>query len=189
MLFRSPSTRSNYTYPKDLKKKLEEVAGNYLFDPKDLSEKDVYLYASELVDIQKRAMLFLINNYEWDFFFGVFNSSDIISHFYMEKPETKSKEVKEIYVKLDRTLSEILDSIKDNFYLVTVSDHGSGYIKGIFNVNNWLAEKGYLKLKEKRNRINAKKLYMMIKKFGVPDFRSEERRVGKECRSRWSPYH
>ena len=26
--------------------------------------------------------------------------------------------------------------------------------------------------------------------FNGPDFyRSEERRVGKECRSRWSPYH
>src|SRR2546425_9394099 len=24
---------------------------------------------------------------------------------------------------------------------------------------------------------------------GKPDLRSEERRVGKECRSRWSPYH
>ena len=24
---------------------------------------------------------------------------------------------------------------------------------------------------------------------GTPDLRSEERRVGKECRSRWSPYH
>ena len=23
----------------------------------------------------------------------------------------------------------------------------------------------------------------------VPEARSEERRVGKECRSRWSPYH
>src|SRR3712207_9135389 len=23
----------------------------------------------------------------------------------------------------------------------------------------------------------------------IPDLRSEERRVGKECRSRWSPYH
>ena len=23
----------------------------------------------------------------------------------------------------------------------------------------------------------------------VPQYRSEERRVGKECRSRWSPYH
>ena len=32
-----------------------------------------------------------------------------------------------------------------------------------------------------------------IKKQGVKDmalvYRSEERRVGKECRSRWSPYH
>ena len=25
--------------------------------------------------------------------------------------------------------------------------------------------------------------------FMVPPRRSEERRVGKECRSRWSPYH
>ena len=24
---------------------------------------------------------------------------------------------------------------------------------------------------------------------GLPNYRSEERRVGKECRSRWSPYH
>src|SRR5260370_40210298 len=24
---------------------------------------------------------------------------------------------------------------------------------------------------------------------GLPGLRSEERRVGKECRSRWSPYH
>ena len=23
----------------------------------------------------------------------------------------------------------------------------------------------------------------------LSDYRSEERRVGKECRSRWSPYH
>ena len=26
-------------------------------------------------------------------------------------------------------------------------------------------------------------------KLAHPAFRSEERRVGKECRSRWSPYH
>ena len=31
----------------------------------------------------------------------------------------------------------------------------------------------------------------MAARFGRPDIaeRSEERRVGKECRSRWSPYH
>src|SRR3989440_4976655 len=30
---------------------------------------------------------------------------------------------------------------------------------------------------------------MMIGEIGGPQERSEERRVGKECRSRWSPYH
>ena len=29
----------------------------------------------------------------------------------------------------------------------------------------------------------------IIAMAGYPNFRSEERRVGKECRSRWSPYH
>src|SRR2546430_16216237 len=29
----------------------------------------------------------------------------------------------------------------------------------------------------------------IVKFYGVTDGRSEERRVGKECRSRWSPYH
>ena len=29
--------------------------------------------------------------------------------------------------------------------------------------------------------------YSLLPTIGIP--RSEERRVGKECRSRWSPYH
>ena len=33
---------------------------------------------------------------------------------------------------------------------------------------------------------DAKNLY---EKAVAASFRSEERRVGKECRSRWSPYH
>ena len=39
----------------------------------------------------------------------------------------------------------------------------------------------------------TKKLFEVVKHRGIPVFtfttRSEERRVGKECRSRWSPYH
>ena len=32
--------------------------------------------------------------------------------------------------------------------------------------------------------------YQAVEKYGaVKGLRSEERRVGKECRSRWSPYH
>ena len=32
-------------------------------------------------------------------------------------------------------------------------------------------------------------IYAGPKAFAILRMRSEERRVGKECRSRWSPYH
>ena len=35
---------------------------------------------------------------------------------------------------------------------------------------------------------DAKNLLAACREHGV-NYRSEERRVGKECRSRWSPYH
>src|SRR5256886_17566685 len=38
------------------------------------------------------------------------------------------------------------------------------------------------------NKTLAAQLYAEFKGF-FPNNRSEERRVGKECRSRWSPYH
>ena len=33
------------------------------------------------------------------------------------------------------------------------------------------------------------KTFLLKHRAEVKDVRSEERRVGKECRSRWSPYH
>ena len=40
------------------------------------------------------------------------------------------------------------------------------------------------------NTLNILSVYVQqsFRRWGVDD-RSEERRVGKECRSRWSPYH
>ena len=37
--------------------------------------------------------------------------------------------------------------------------------------------------------VRIPKLRTLAKKIAKEDWRSEERRVGKECRSRWSPYH
>ena len=37
------------------------------------------------------------------------------------------------------------------------------------------------------NGLNDNEVKERLKKYGLN--RSEERRVGKECRSRWSPYH
>ena len=46
--------------------------------------------------------------------------------------------------------------------------------------------------KEKRNREKKEKINHLENVLGLREClkcRSEERRVGKECRSRWSPYH
>ena len=42
-----------------------------------------------------------------------------------------------------------------------------------------------------QDSINEDSVIPMDSNKGIADmeFRSEERRVGKECRSRWSPYH
>ena len=43
-------------------------------------------------------------------------------------------------------------------------------------------------IKKKRERIQINKIRNEKGEI-TTDIRSEERRVGKECRSRWSPYH
>ena len=51
-----------------------------------------------------------------------------------------------------------------------------------------------INLPDLQNRIDSRtRALLVIHYFGFPQqidvIRSEERRVGKECRSRWSPYH
>ena len=66
------------------------------------------------------------------------------------------------------------------------------------NLKKYLDEKGTTVRKiAKATGISATTLYSIIQKDSNIRFdfalrlanRSEERRVGKECRSRWSPYH
>ena len=48
------------------------------------------------------------------------------------------------------------------------------------------------KLVDRATQYDVAEAISLVKKTAVAKFdetRSEERRVGKECRSRWSPYH
>ena len=51
--------------------------------------------------------------------------------------------------------------------------------------------KGVSSIVKKKGKIKVKRVHDIEAKVkhDVIAFRSEERRVGKECRSRWSPYH
>src|SRR2546429_2762462 len=78
------------------------------------------------------------------------------------------------------------------------SDVCSSDLKGIaaLKANRLDAAQKALKLVLKKSPNHPAALYVMglaAEKKGNPQearqYRSEERRVGKECRSRWSPYH
>ena len=50
---------------------------------------------------------------------------------------------------------------------------------------NWVSTKMRKVFSERREKVSDKD----YPPLSVGKMRSEERRVGKECRSRWSPYH
>ena len=66
-----------------------------------------------------------------------------------------------------------------------------GYAVGAFNVENMEMVKAVIAAAEELNAPVMLQTTPSTVKYGTLETfaRSEERRVGKECRSRWSPYH
>ena len=68
---------------------------------------------------------------------------------------------------------------KENFHI------NSNAIQFVNKIENKLIDRFY-----QFDRIREKNQWKVLNAFHqVQAERSEERRVGKECRSRWSPYH
>src|SRR3989440_3448912 len=67
-------------------------------------------------------------------------------------------------------------------------DRGLGHASVTYKVNDWLSVTGRTGRDWYQNRFRANYPVNNISPFNGGG-RSEERRVGKECRSRWSPYH
>ena len=99
---------------------------------------------------------------------------------------------------LDRFIQQAVMQVLQRRWDRTFSDHSYGFRPGwsaqqaVAQAQQYIAEgHGWcvdLDLEKFFDRVNHDKLMGAIAKR-VEDKRSEERRVGKECRSRWSPYH
>ena len=55
--------------------------------------------------------------------------------------------VKTLYKKMDDVVGKAMDRVDDNTTLIVMSDHGFASWKRTFQINTWLHENGYLKLK------------------------------------------
>jgi len=93
----------------------------------------------------------------------VFDATDRIQHMfwrYLEKDhpadsgdiETSHRNaIEELYIRNDGLVGRILDKVREGDVLCVMSDHGFTSFRRGVNLNRWLLDKGYLKLKEGAN--------------------------------------
>ena len=115
--------------------------------------------ATWLTDIQKlrrRALNALLDHYDPDLVFAVFEGPDRLHHVHYQylvecsdwfsRPE--ASEIREAawayFRELDRAIGDLIDWVGADGIVVVVSDHGAGPWEKTINVNRLLAEWGYL---------------------------------------------
>ncbi len=155
--FITPSVDSEYTYPKKLKEEIKKMFNGYIFDvtyrsdKRDKVKNDLWIMTKKHFKVIK----YLINK-PWDLFFFVEIGIDRVQHAFwgfMDKEHHKyvpgnkyENVIKDYYKLVDVLIGELLKEIPKDTVIITVSDHGAKRMKGAFVVNQWMIEKGYLKL-------------------------------------------
>ncbi len=158
--FITPDSSVNYTYPKEFKKEVESVVGDYIFDvPFRKDDRDSIVEGVwEMTEKRFELIRYMIENKNWDYFEFVEIGLDRIHHaFWRFFDETHhlhekgkyEKVIPEYYKLLDKEIGKTVKLLDENTAIAIVSDHGIKKMKGCFAVNQWLIEEGLLKVKNR----------------------------------------
>ena len=163
--FLTPDIEHQYTYPDSVKTEIQKLVGKYLLDVEKFRTEDKKNLLSQIYEMtEKRCKV--VKHYlkqKWDFFMWVEMGPDRIQHGlwkYFDKTHKKYTEselntaIPEYYEYLDKEIGEMLSLIDDDTCVVVVSDHGAKKMEGCININDWLIQEGYLKLKEEPDNIS-----------------------------------
>jgi predicted AlkP superfamily phosphohydrolase/phosphomutase len=158
----SPGLNSTFTYPPSLRDEINEKVGKYiLVNPYALTTRDKHLQGMfEMIDNRFATTNYLMEKFEWDFFMVVFIATDGVQHFYWKDmdpahpyhdattPERFRNAIRDVYMRVDRGINEILKKLSEDVTIILVSDHGFQPLHKLFVLNNWLIQEGYLCLKK-----------------------------------------
>jgi predicted AlkP superfamily phosphohydrolase/phosphomutase len=160
--FMTPSTDKDYTYPRELKQEIEMLAGEYILDVTFRTDKKDELF-NQLCSMTKqhfKVLRHLAETKPWQFFMFVEIGVDRVHHAFWKffdkkhhlyKPGNRYENVIPEYYKLiDSEIGSLLKTVDkdEDTAVMVVSDHGAKRMKGAFCVNQWLIEKGYLRLRK-----------------------------------------
>lgn len=158
--FLAPDTDSQYTYPPELKREIEDAVGEFILDVKKFRTEDKDYLIKQIYEMSEnrfRVVNHLMENREWDFFMFVDMGLDRIHHglwkyFDQEhkkfEPNSPYRDVlKEYYQYIDEKLGQLMAKVDQQTVIFIVSDHGAQRMDGGICINEWLMREGYLRLK------------------------------------------
>ncbi len=156
------------TYPKEYGKRLVEKMGLFYTlgmpeDTKAVTEnrlpESVFLEQIKQIEEQREKMF----SYEFGQFKEgalafVFDAGDRLQHIFWRNGMKKDfsngvpEEIKEYYINKDKFLGGVMAGIDKDTPLLIISDHGFTDFKRAVNINSWLVEEGYMKLKDETSQ-------------------------------------
>jgi predicted AlkP superfamily phosphohydrolase/phosphomutase len=157
--FLTPSVESQYTYPPLLKREVENVVGEYLFDTKDFRTDKKDWLLEQVYEMTKRRFALaehLLATKPWELFVMVEMGPDRMHHGFWKDmdPEHRAHEpggpyetaILDYHVYLDGLIGGVLAHADEDTAVLVVSDHGAKRMDGGIRINEWLRREGLLAL-------------------------------------------
>ncbi len=159
--FLTPTTDSDFVYPKELKAEVQRVSDGYIIDVDNFRTEDKQWLLDEIyrmTDKQFAVAKHFLRKEKWDFFMQVQMGPDRLGHGFWKYCDATHPKYEagncfegamlEYYRHIDAQLGELIALAGDDTTVLVVSDHGGKAMKGSLNLNEWLLNEGYLVLKE-----------------------------------------
>lgn len=204
----TPAGCRDFTHPPELLNEIETQFGEYYlrldekYHPKSPRPFIDELYKN--LENNSQVAHYLMSHKDWDFFMVHFYGTDRIQHelWHMLDPTHPDHDpeeitrlgnvVKEFFIKVDSVVGHLLKNLDEETVVMIMSDHGFGPIYKFINVNTWLLNEGFLRLKNNPGTFFRHKLWKMgfnyislgnwVLRFGLG---KQAKRVGRAKREEW----
>jgi predicted AlkP superfamily phosphohydrolase/phosphomutase len=154
------------TYPESLSQDLRRRYRDLLLDHGPPLDDDGYVDAGQMrraIEQKLDSALWLCERFDPEFLLIVFMAADHMQHYGWIEWEDKGlkSRIAEVYRALDDAVGSFLEFVGPDRDVLVVSDHGAGRMKGVVNINAWLAEHGWLTYANGAHRMGARELARM----------------------------
>jgi predicted AlkP superfamily phosphohydrolase/phosphomutase len=155
--FLTPSVDVQYTYPPMLRKEVEEVVGEYLFDCPNFrtdDKDDLLRQIYEMTDRRFALCDHLLDTQPWDFFVMVEMGTDRIHHGFWKYMDSEHRKhvpgnpyenaILDYYRHVDGLVGDLMRHADEDTVVLVVSDHGAKRLDGGIRINEFLRREGLL---------------------------------------------